>query len=212
MTCIALIVVSPAFLLTFLCLIFTDYKMLAIIFLFIFIILQLIGIFGFMLMDRHVHKRLTKQHFHLSKKIAQHCFGKKHIIRFTDSRVIIDEKHVYNIIFDFKGIIFKKSFIIAFVSRALRYSRVSNCLPLKELGRISLNGFSKSLVVDVVFEKKRKTKTICILKNGVSKTGIIPSIITSFKLPAASSYRFYRTNSLGSKIIPVDEEVFCLFY
>jgi len=30
----ALIVVSPAFLLTFLCLIFTDYKMLAIIFLF----------------------------------------------------------------------------------------------------------------------------------------------------------------------------------
>lgn len=60
-----------------------------------------------MLTNRLVHKRLTKQHFHLSKKIAQHCFEKKHIIRSTKSRVIIDEKHVYNINFDFKGIILK---------------------------------------------------------------------------------------------------------
>lgn len=110
----------------------------------IYIFIFLIANFAFIIWVRFFLKRLTKEQYRLSKMISSRCSNKIQIISFTkeDStwKCVTYGKCVP---FELTGCVFKKSFLLSFVIRAIRYPIINNGLPARKFTRLILGGFPK---------------------------------------------------------------------
>ena len=167
------------------------------------------SVFLFVFWERHLLRGLNKNHFSLSKKISslskEDCvvtFSKNNgTWCFNDKSLIVP--------FELRWTVFKKSFIVAFVNRAIRYNLVSNRLPIKFLGHFILKGFNTKLVVQIQFSNAKRLQAITVLKNGKSSSNFMSWAITKCKTPPSAEYRKPLKQAGGNLIYHIDEEWFC---
>ena len=102
----------------------------------------------------------------------------------NDEKLIFKyENHSYkllnsqNIEFNVRRIIFKKAFISSFITRSVRYSTISNKLPLYNLYRKTLH-IKKYPNLIVRFEKHNRVKEYQIVKDNISKFTFLSQMIT----------------------------------
>ena len=171
-------------------------------------VLCVCGIVGSYFFLRFCFSKLSQEHYKLSKKISGRCSGGQHTLVFTKKMkkwtILMGKEEIS---FDLRGLVYKKSFIKSFVTRAIRYPRISNLLPTKTIKKIYLSGFPKSLKIDVIFLSKNKSKTYHIIKKGVSKQGFIEW----FMIRVKTDYRDRTTphdEKIPNMVLPLDESLF----
>lgn len=168
----------------------------------------IIGIFMMRFTFRLCLKRLKISHFLFSNKISELHEKKQTIIFYKkNSGWVCDAMHD-SIFFDLKFCLFKKSFVLAFVTRAVRYPLVSNKLPISSLGRHSLLGFDKKQIINVAFQHKMHKKQFILVRNCCSKCSLISQLIIKSKLPPVYEHHKPSYESLGKKVLYVDEEIY----
>lgn len=102
----------------------------------------------------------------------------------NDNKLIFKyENHSYKLLnspdveFGVKWIIFKKAFVSSFITRSVRYSAISNKLPLYNLYRKTLR-VKKYQNLIVRFEKNNRVKEYQIVKDNISKFTFLTQMIT----------------------------------
>ena len=180
-------------------------------FLFIGFILFCFGIFLLWFTYRFYLRLLSKKHYQLSKHISLNQKRIEEIIFVNNKGIWSYENAGTHVGFRLRGCFFKKSFLISFVIRSIRYPLVSDKLPIKLLGKRYLDGFNKTIIVYAIFQKKQSRKRVTLVENGKSFCGLIPRLIIKTKLPTAHE-RFKPSNrTFGNKVIHVNEEIFAEF-
>ena len=170
--------------------------------------LLLLGIFLTWLMFRLLIRRLTASHFDLSRWISTHWYNPNAIIFEKKADVWLFEYDKTIVRFNLRGCFFKKSFLIAFVTRAIRYPVISERMPVAFLGSNSIRCFDKKMSANVSFVYKSDKKDFTLVKNGFSKCGLIACLMIKSKLPPTHERFKPASESAGNHIINIDEEVF----
>ena len=169
------------------------------------ILLFSVGCIIFWFATRICFKRLEESHFRLSKKIASMISGSQTIIFIIENGTWVCAMNNYRTSFDLRGFCFKKSFLTAFVIRAIRYPIISNKKPIHYLSKLKLKGLSPRLIVKVRFNNKTETT---IAKNGSSYFRLLSWAITKSKTPPSREYHTSKHFTFGQKVIQIDERIF----
>ena len=147
-------------------------------------------IFLFLSRVRMFPKNDDKNYLLLSKKIAGN--EKKNvndITFFKTEKGWKCEVKGFEYEFNLKGYLYKKSFIIAYVTRAIRYSTVSNKLFPNKLVSLRLKLLNKKLTCNVYFCDKDKNRKYVIAKNGISRLCLL-SFFNNYSYVPYISHRF----------------------
>ena len=204
-----LLSLSPGFFGLFIGLSSAGFGNVSIIFLIASIFAALFGLLGFRFCVIVALRKLDSSHFKLSKRIAMHfSTGEKTIIFEKNGKWKCSQFKMI-VTFDLTGIAFKKAFLLAFVTRALRYPKISGQMPVACIGHYRLNGLNKSLTALVEFKSRRRAKRFLLANNGISRATILSWLMIVVLAPSKKSYRFWNTSQDGSVTTYYNEELFC---
>ena len=200
---------SPGLLITFIVMASTGFGNISIPFLLSSVFAMLVGLLGFRYFTIINLRKFNSSHFKLSNKISG-------LFTSGDKTIIFHKKTNWEcsefkdiVPFELKGMFFQKAFIEAFVTRALRYRKISNQLPIGNIGNYRIKGIGKKLNVFIEFRTKKRSHRVSIANNGISKPHFLAWFITWVCSPQKKSYRFWKTTEEGNMIVHFDEELFC---
>lgn len=206
-----LVLACPASLAAFIALVSTGDEMLSIPFLGMALLFLLAGGFLFRLSVGKVLKRFTLDHLRLSRKISNLNMGRNRIISFVNEGGWKNTNLGISVVFDLRGIVFKKTFIAAFVTRALRYPRISNQKPIRYLGKWRLRVSNHQTDVCLEFNSGSSKKPIRIVHNGISTPGLLNWAMTKSRIPPSIEHHRPIGEARGNHIEILNEECFCHF-
>lgn len=210
--CLLFVVLSPLLLASFVILSIFGFRDFSIPFLILSIASCLFGLLGFRFSIIVCLRRLGEEHFDLSKKLANYFSSNKKSVCFEKKQKWVCTTFGKEISFDLHGIVFKKTFLMAFVTRAIRYRVVSNQRLHADIGRFRLKGVGKSLIAFAIFSKGKKSKCYLLAKNDVSKPNFLTWLITYICAPFKTSFRFWNTQREGLMTGHYDEKSYCTSY
>ncbi len=175
------------------------------------LLLLLIGYFTIRIHNRKHIKKMDDTLLSFSKKISSFSGKKEKSILFKR----IDgywtcEQFNKKYFFNLDGIFFKKSFIIAFITRAIRYPFISYQKKVKELGKIRFKIPYKRMPLNVVFIDNGKKTTHKLIKNNTSSCSFFAWGITWLLLTVPSKYK-KKSKLFSYQTMKLDEYIFRLF-
>lgn len=203
--------ISPSCLTAFIILFSLGYEILCIPFLVAAGLSLSVGFLVFRYVMIIMIRRMTPRHYNLSRKIAHEYYKGKTLFTFTENEKWISNELNSEVTFNLKGIIFKKSFIVAYVVRALRYRKISNRLPSYKIGNYYFRIEDSVANSYLEFIYKNKMKRILIVKKGVSRYNFVGWLMMKSVAPARFQTK-YDLNGDGRVIGKYNEEVFCFWY
>lgn len=106
----------------------------------------------------------------------------------------------YEYKFDLKPCILKKSFLISFIVRNVRYETISETMPLYNLYRRTLK-VKRYRNIIISFTKNNKKKEYYVVKEGVSRYTFLAQFVTLIK----TSEKYYGCGNSIFETIRVDE-------
>ena len=205
-----LFVISPSFLTVFLILLINSFGYICILFLFLFILSFGVGYFGFKILILKTHHKMKKPQLSFSKYIsAQYSKGNLDIV-FVKENNWISYINNETVPFVLNGIVFKKSFLVAFFTRAIRFQVISNAMPIGFIWHYKMKGFDETLKTKIIFKSGKKVVIRPLLESGVSKYGFMPWLMTMTSFPEIQKHGpglLYRKKLLKQKM-PIDEKEF----
>ena len=158
-------------------------------------------------------QRFNVKHIELSRWLTYKCKNKDIIIVCRKEGkywyLMKLDKKIY---FDLHFLVFKKAFMEAFVSRAIRYKTISGHLPCRKISKKRLKIVNKSLIAYLDFDNGNKIKRIKIADKGVSRMSLLAWLITTIVAPKPKFLRRITALDYGDDITKFNELMFVLMY
>lgn len=150
---------------------------------------------------RLLHKTIGKISIKKFRTLLKHLDQENNSLNFIyENHGYILKLFDYEYKFDLKPCILKKSFLISFIVRNVRYETISETMPLYNLYRRTLK-VKRYRNIIISFTKNNKKKEYYVVKEGVSRYTFLAQFVTLIK----TSGKYYGCGNSIFETIRVDE-------